>query len=241
MTRLRSTTAPSASRSKHRILTIHVTLTKTRTVNVLEAIKNRRAVKHYDPKHKISQEELQGLLSAAALAPTSFNTQNRQFVAVLDQEIKNRLYEAAWEQEQVRDASVAIIITGDLKAHERPERYLRDAPEEVRKQLKAMVAEFYGGNDALIRDEACRSVGLAAMALMLAAKALGYDSCPMIGFDSVGISEAVGLDDDHPPLMLVVIGKAVQPARPRLGLFQLDEIVSIDEFGKRSLIGTIEV
>ncbi|NET39787.1 MAG: nitroreductase family protein [Cyanothece sp. SIO1E1] len=209
-------------------------------MNVLNAIRKRRAVKHYDANHKISGEELQKLLSAAALAPTSFNTQNRQFVAVLDQETKNRLREAAWDQEQVRDASVAIIITGDLKAHERPERYLRDAPEAVREQLKPMIAGFYGGNEVLIKNEACRSVGLAAMNLMLAAKSIGYDSCPMIGFDPAGVSEAVGLDDDHPPLMLVVIGKAARPARPRLGLFNLDEVVSIDSFGKRSLSGAVE-
>jgi nitroreductase len=167
------------------------------------------------------------------LAPTSFNIQNRHFVAVVDQEQKNQIQAAAWGQEHVRDASVVVVITGDLKAHEKTDRFLRDAP--VREQLEPMIGQFYDGNDALLRDEACRSVGLAAMNLMLSAQALGYESCPMIGFDPGQVSDALGLDGDHPPLMIVVVGKGTQQAWPRLGLLQLEELVSVNQFGNQSL------
>ena len=208
-------------------------------MNVLDAIKKRRSVKHYDAAHKLTEQELRTLLSAAALAPTSFNIQNKHFVAVVDQEVKNRLQAAAWGQEQVRDASVVVVLTGDLKAHQRPERYLRDAPAPVREQLEPMIGPFYE-DKVVLRDEACRSVGLAAMNLMLSAQTLGYDSCPMIGFDPAKVSEAVGLDADHPPLMLVVIGKSTKPAWPRLGLLNLEELVSVDRFGNHSMTGEVD-
>ena len=80
-------------------------------MDVADAIKSRRAIKHYDADHKLSEEELRALMSAAALAPSSFNIQNRHFVAVVDQETKNRLQAAAWGQEQVRDASVVVALT----------------------------------------------------------------------------------------------------------------------------------
>jgi nitroreductase len=209
-------------------------------MNVLDAIKKRRAIKHYDADHKLTDQELRTLFSAAALAPTSFNIQNRHFVAVVDQERKNQIQAAAWGQEHVRDASVVVVMTGDLKAHEKTDRFLRDAPAAVREQFEPMIGQFYDGNDALLRDEACRSVGLAAMNLMLAAQALGYESCPMIGFDPVQVSEAIGLDADHPPLMIVVVGKGTKQAWPRLGLLQLEELVSVNQFGNHSVTGDVE-
>ncbi|MCP4785903.1 MAG: nitroreductase family protein [Fuerstiella sp.] len=209
-------------------------------MNIFDVIKQRRAIKHYDADHELTDHELRTLLSAAALAPTSFNMQNRHFVAVVDQKQKDQLQAAAWGQEHVRDASVVVVITGDLKAYRRTDRYLRNAPPAVREQFEPLIAQFYEGNDSLLRDEACRSVGMAAMNLMLAAQGLGHESCPMIGFDPAQVSKVVGLDEDHPPLMLVVVGKGTKPAWPRLGLLNLEELVSIDRFGGDSMSGEIE-
>ena len=111
-------------------------------MDLFEAIEKRRAVKHYDPDHDLGDGELRDLLSAAALAPSAFNIQNRHFVAVVDPEIKARLQAAAWGQEQIRDASIVVVITGDLKAHRRTERTLRSAPAPVREKLEPMVARW---------------------------------------------------------------------------------------------------
>ena len=46
-----------------------------------------------------------------------------------------------------------------------------------------MIAPFYADNPSLQRDEALRSIGIASQSIMLSAKAMGLDSCPMIGFD----------------------------------------------------------
>ena len=50
--------------------------------------------------------------------------------------------------------------------------------------LVQMLTDFYAGKPQLQRDEAVRSCGMVAQTIMLAARALGYDSCPMIGFDA---------------------------------------------------------
>ncbi|MFT5052527.1 MAG: nitroreductase [Chlamydiales bacterium] len=210
-------------------------------MNVIDAIKNRRATRHLDPAHKLKQAELRTLLGAIALAPTSFNMQNRHVVAVVDQEIKNQLQAAAWGQEHVRDASVVFVMAGDLGAYKRTDRYLRDADTPVREMFEPMVAEFYDGKPALQRDEAARSVGMAAMSLMLSAQQLGYESCPMIGFDPDQVSQILGLDAEHPPLMLVVVGKATKDAHPRLGLLSLEETVSIDRFGNHAVTGEADL
>ena len=52
------------------------------------AIRQRRAVKHYDPTHQLSETEIDTLFDLAVQSPTSFNLQNWRFVAITDKEIQ---------------------------------------------------------------------------------------------------------------------------------------------------------
>ena len=96
-------------------------------MDAFEAIYARRAVKHYDPEHELSEEELHKLIEAAMQSPTSFNIQNWRFVLVTRQESCGRqIRAAASDQAQVTDASLLIVMTADLKAWEKsPQRYWR--------------------------------------------------------------------------------------------------------------------
>ena len=93
-----------------------------------------------------------------------------------------------------------------------------------------MIGKFYEGNETLQRDEAMRSCGLAAQTLMLAAKAFGYDSCPMDGFDFEKVGALINLPEDHIISMFVVIGKATKEARERPGQLAMEEVVINDKF-----------
>jgi len=75
-----------------------------------------------------------------------------------------------------------------------------------------------------------RSCGIAAQTIMLAAKSMGYDSNPMIGFDPDKVAEIIKLPKDHVISMLMVIGKQTQPAMPRGGQLPLDKVLFIDKF-----------
>ena len=75
-----------------------------------------------------------------------------------------------------------------------------------------------------------RSSGIAAQTLMLAAKGMGYDSCPMDGFDFEKVAEIINLPEDHVIAMFVAIGKATSPANPRGGQLPLDDIVIKNRF-----------
>ncbi len=206
-------------------------------MELLDALRSRRSVKNFDPDHRLTEEELHHLMSHGLLAPTSFNMQNWHFIAVTDRAVQQRLCAAAWHQAQLRDASVTLVLAGRLPCWNQAVRTLRHAPAEVQENLGGLAQGFYQDNPALQRDEAARSVGLAAMALMLVAKDMGYDSCPMIGFDAGQVAEIVGLPADHPPLLALAIGRALQPARPRMGFLDLEEVVSVNHFGNSLLSG----
>lgn len=200
-------------------------------MDTLSAIQERRSVKHYDPEHRMSESEIQTLLEQVILSPTSFNIQNWRFVVVEDTEIRQKIRAAAWDQAQVTDASILVILCADLKSWQRePERYWRNAPEETQKMLVPMIVQFYEGKEQLQRDEAMRSCGIAGQTLMLAAKAMGYDSCPMIGFAPEKVAEIINLPPDYVISFIIAVGKAIQPARPRGGQLPLEEVVIKNQF-----------
>lgn len=200
-------------------------------MQTLEAVETRRSVKKYDPEHKMTEEEIQKLFSAAILSPTSFNIQNWRFVVVDDQETQNKLMEVSWNQAQVGDASLTVLVCADLHAWAKePGRYWKNAPEAAQKAMVPMIGKFYEGNDQLQRDEALRSIGIAAQTIMLTAKEIGYDTCPMIGFDPVKVAEIIKLPEDHVVGMMITIGKATEPARARGGQLDYNEVVFRNSF-----------
>ena len=200
-------------------------------MNALQAIRERRAVKHYDPEFIMPESDKNELLDLALQAPTSFNIQNWRFVLVEDNEQKAKLRAAAWDQAQVTDAALTFILCADIKAWDKePQRYWRNAPQQAQDILVPMIKPFYEGKDWQQRDEAMRSVGIVAQTLMIAAKAKGYDSCPMIGFDTDEVAKIINLPKDHVIGMMLVIGKPTQPAWPKPGQLPLQDVLVKNKF-----------
>lgn len=200
-------------------------------MNTIEAIESRRSVKRYDPNHKMSQEEINQLISLAILSPTSFNIQNWRFVVLTDPELKDKAKQASWGQAQVTDASIVVLLCADLMSwNKEPERYWRNAPKAAQDALVPMIGKFYANNLELQRDEAIRSCGIAAQTIMLAAKSMGYDTCPMIGFDPIKIGELINLPKDHLITLMITVGKALEPARERSGQLSLNEVMVMNHF-----------
>ncbi|MFM2343513.1 MAG: hypothetical protein RLZZ210_121 [Pseudomonadota bacterium] len=200
-------------------------------MNTLDAISSRRSVKHFDAEHKMTQEEINQVLSLAVLSPTAFNIQNWRYVVVSDANLRQQIRDVSWNQVQVTDSSLFVILCADLKAWEKqPQRYWRNAPQETQDFLLPAIDSYYRGKDQVQRDEAMRSCGMAAQTLMLTAKALGYDSCPMDGFDFEQVAKLINLPDDHVIAMFVAIGKATKEAWQRGGQLALNEVVINNKF-----------
>lgn len=200
-------------------------------MNVSEAIESRRAVKAFDPEHRMSQSEIDQLIGLAMLSPTAFNIQNWRFVLVSDPALRQQVREVAWNQAQVTDASLLIVLTADLKAWEKePQRYWRLVAQPVRDYLVPAIDQYYRGREQVQRDEAMRSCGMTAQTLMLAAREMGYDSCPMDGFDFDAVGKLINLPQDHAIAMFVAVGKPLQPAQQRGGQLAMHEVVIQNRF-----------
>jgi len=200
-------------------------------MDTLTAIETRRAVKHFDPDHRMSAEEVEKLLGLALKSPTAFNIQNWRFVLLRDPAHRREVRKAAWDQAQVTDASLLIVLCANLKSWEdNPGRYWVNTPKEVQDFIVPAIDAYYRGKPLVERDEAMRSCGIAAQTLMLAAKAMGYDSCPMDGFDFDAVAKLINLPSQHVIAMFVAIGKGTKEAWPRGGQLGLDEVLITDRF-----------
>lgn len=200
-------------------------------METIEAIKSRRAIKHYDPHHKLSDAEERQLLELSMLSPTAFNIQNWRFVIVRDMEIRKQIRAVAWDQAQVTDASLLVVLCANLDAWKQdPARYWRNAPEPVQEFLVPAIDQYYGGKPQVQRDEAMRSCGMAGQTIMLAAKAMGYDTCPMDGFDYDAVGKILKLPENHAISFMIAIGKKTQDSWPRPGQLAYDEVVIENSF-----------
>jgi len=201
-------------------------------MDTIEAIYARRSIESFDPEHVITPEEERKLLEATIQSPSSFNIQHWRFLILRDPDLRAKIRkEFGNDQAQMTDASLLVLFTADVKAWAKePERYWANAPKEVSDLLVGWMGPFHEGREWLQRDEAQRSIGIAMQTLMLAAKGLGYDSCPTIGFEIEKVAELVKLSEDYAIGPMVAIGKATQPARPKGGQLPLEALVFENSF-----------
>lgn len=199
------------------------------------AIYTRRSVSKFDPEGTIRPGDLEKIVEAATMAPSSYNMQHWHFLVIDDRDRKMQLKTIALEQEKVADAAVVIVVLGNLQAHRQAKRFTDDMVAkgylDAAEQAKALsiVNEYYA-DPAHQRLEAVRNASLAAMHLMLAAHDLGYGSCPMAGFNADELSKVFQVPDHLLPILLIPIGQPLPEERPRKIRKQVAEVVTYNGF-----------
>ena len=200
-------------------------------MDTFDAIKTRRAIKKFDNTYKMSDEQVQSLMKLTLLSPTSYNQQNWRFVTVTDQKVKEQIHVAARNQAQPLDGSLVILLCGNMNAwKDDPMRYWKNHPLEKQEHVRDAMHKKYSDSPQNRRDEAMRSCGFAAQTIMLAAKQMGLDSCPMVGFEYDEMAKIINLPSDHIIVMMIVVGKAASPAAERGGQLPFDEVVFENKF-----------
>ena len=209
------------------------------SMTFLEVLSQRHAAEQFDPTASITRSEIEILVQEASQAPSTFNLQHWRFVAILEPEIRTQLSTTTipTNRQRVVDASVVFVIFGDLEAHHSLADILEESVKaglltrEIADLWVSTANQLYGAEPHLAREEAIRSVSLAAMVLMLAARNRGFASCP-IGFAPNLLREILRTSDRYVPLMMIAVGRdasIIQKRRPRLPVSQ---ILSFDEFSE---------
>ncbi|OMF16932.1 nitroreductase family protein [Paenibacillus amylolyticus] len=201
--------------------TIESKFQKTNDFN--EITYGRRSVKLYDPEVKISREEMTEILAEASRAPSSVNMQPWRFLVVDTAEGKEKLAPLAkFNQNQVLTSAAVVGVFIDMNNAEYLEEIFSKAvehgfmPQEVKDAQVQFVKPYYDNMPAAdLRDVNLIDAGLASMQLMLAARAHGYDTNPIGGYEKDQIAEAFGMDKErYKPVMLISIGKSAKEGHP---------------------------
>ncbi|MEK3849045.1 nitroreductase family protein [Paenibacillus sp. FSL R7-0340] len=203
-----------------------------KTNDFKEIALGRRSVKVYDPSVKISREEMTEILTEATRAPSSINLQPWRFLVIDSPEGKATLAPLArFNQRQVETSSAVIAVFGDLNNFDNFEQIFGEAvelgymPKDIKEMQQEKVAAHFAALDPVVNKETVLiDGGLVSMQLMLVARAHGYDTNAIGGFEKDQIAETFGLEKDrYVPVMLISMGKGINDGHPSTRL-PIDQI-----------------
>jgi nitroreductase len=172
-------------------------------MSVIEKLKWRAAIKNFDPTKKVSDADLDQLLTAIQLAPSSLGLQHYRVLVVENPEIREKLREAAHGQAQLTESSHVIIFAAETVLDEAyGKKYIdlvaktREIGREHLEGYEQMVVNSLNG---LAEDQkliwAAKQAYISLGVLLTAAAELGIDACPMEGFLAGKFDEILGLKE----------------------------------------------
>ena len=218
---------------------LNIPLEKPNVLNDTDFItvaKERRSVRQYDAEYVMTEEEIREILEIAIQAPSSSNLQPWRFLVIQDKQTQQELLPIANNQQQIVDSSAVIAVLADIEGYKNAERIYGELVDkgimknEIKEPYVASIMHNYGNFSA----EKALSVamidgGLVSMQIMLAAKAKGYDTVPMGGFDEAKFVDAFNVPENFKPVMLISIGKGTKAGFEKVRL-PLDTILTWNKY-----------
>lgn len=172
-------------------------------MNIIEKLKWRYAVKKFDTRRKLTNDQLAYLLEAINLAPTSYGLQPFKVLLVEDKAIREKLKAQAWGQGQVTDASQLIIFAAQTKLSAKDVDAFVANISKTRNIPVEGLAEYEGMMKNTIQSRtpeqltqwAARQAYIALGFLLSAAASANIDACPMEGFSNEAFDDLLGLKE----------------------------------------------
>ncbi len=171
------------------------------TSDMMSIIQQRRSVRAFYPD-PIPPEHVESMMEALRWAPSAGNRQPWHFFFVFNSEVKKALAAAAFNQEFVSQAPLAVVVCA----------------------LPGKSEARYGkrGRDLYVYQDTAAAVEN----LLLLATSLGYGSCWVGAFDENRAKQALQLPEEMRPVAIVPIGKAAEDPSPPSRL-RRNEIITV--------------
>lgn len=201
-------------------------------MDTIEAVKTRRSIKNFDKNHRMSESEKRQFLELAMTSPTAFHLQHNRFLVIEDEALKQQIKEVAWNQPQISDCSLLLALCADLKAwnSDNVSRCWAATEENVQNWVKESTQQTFANNPIRERDEAIRSISIAAGQMMITARGMGLDTCAIGGFDYDAVAKLINLPENYVIGMLLPVGKRAAEPYPRHDVLDFDTMVKVDKF-----------
>jgi len=181
----------------------------------------RYATKKFDGK-TIPEEKVKQLFEMIRFAPSSFNIQPWKVVVITDKATKEKLLPVSLNQPQITSCSHLLVFCANTDIEGNIEKLGTElikggaAAEGIRGYLEMMRNFAKGLNKEQKLAWTQRQLYIALGNALNGAKALGFDSCPMEGFDAKGYAEILKLPTHLVPTALCPIGYASDKPTPKM-------------------------
>ena len=197
-------------------------------------IEKRRSANNFIKDINMTIDDIRPILEDVKFAPSTFNLQHTEYIVVMDEDMKEKVREAAYGQYKVHTASAVILVLGDKEAYKQTARInqgMVDLGILTDFELRSLVDEnmkFYEDRGVeFMTEDAIRNASLSAMMFMLAAKNRGWDTCPMNGFDQEQMRALFNVPATHEIAVMITIGKEKESSRGLRGYRKpVDEFVT---------------
>lgn len=172
-------------------------------MSLIEKLQKRSAIKNFDATKKLTKVQLDQLLDAVRLAPSSLGLQAYRVLVVEDAEIREKLREASHGQAQLTQSSQVIIFAIEKELDKDYGNYYLDLIAKTRgigREHLAGFEQMVQGTIASLTEEqkinwSTKQAYIALGVLLTAAAEMGIDACPMEGFDAGKYDEILGLKE----------------------------------------------
>lgn len=196
---------------------------------ILDIFHRRYACHAFLPDRVITRTDLDIVLEAGRLSPSSFGLEQWKFVAVSKADEKVALQAACFNQPQVGSASTVVVILAKTAELDPDSEYIerlmaREYPGPALAPALANYRAFHAATD--IKAWSIAQCHIAAANMMTAAAALGLDTCAIGGFDPEAIKTLLGIDGERHEIALILpVGYCADlaPEKQRLPLSELVE------------------
>jgi len=183
-------------------------------MSLLHKLEWRYATKKFDSEKEISEENITELLKAANLSASSYGLQPYEFIVVKNQELQNKLQEAAYGQAQLADASHVVIFAAKKTVSPDYIKNFVQHTAEIRNQDLGELNDYQQSMidtiGSMSSDQQLswtqRQSYIALGTLLLAAADLKIDACPMEGFENEKFNKLLELDAGLHATAIVTLG-----------------------------------
>lgn len=187
-------------------------------MSFLSNLEWRYAAKKFDTTKKVSDADLEKITEAIRLTPTSFGMQPYHFYIVTNQEKKDAIQAAAWNQPQVGTSSHLIVMCARNDLIAVKDEYfdaMSGGSAEVRANLKGFEDMVTGFIPHASPEWAKKQVYIAQGFALAACAELQIDSCPMEGFDPAAVAKILEVPSNLDVAVMLPIGYRAALEHPR--------------------------
>lgn len=196
----------------------------------LSRLEWRFATKRFATDRPVSADDLNQILKAVRLAPTSYGLQPFHVVVTHGQILRDRLKQCSFGQTQVAEASHLLVFCVRTDLLQRIDDYveLASGGDATRRRHLEQVREIMrSGLGAKSEPEiaawAARQTYLALGFALAACAELGVDSCPIEGCSPKDVDATLGLPSHLKSVALLALGhRAEEPTRGKVRFAEED-------------------